>query len=348
MNQWRNACWMKTRGHEVVVLCLQDSPIYQKSLASGLEVLAIRRHRKYYDYAAGIALSKLIRSAKISHLILRDTRDMSVSAIAKMVSFRHPFHLSYFMEMQLGVSKRNVLHTLRFSQLDLWSCPLVWLQQQVITHTRVDFSKTTVIPSGLELAPFQVNQSQESARKLMELPVNRKIIGLIGRFDPHKGQLLLLEALKQCKAESISICLLGEPTRNEGTAYFDQIQEMIRANHWEEIVFIRPFREDIPSFYHAIDVFVMASKAETFGMVTIEAMASGIPTIGSNAGGTPELLKQGKLGYLFTPLDATDLAKSIQTFLEAPNRFEAKILQSAAQVFDHHSVCLQVEEALGL
>lgn len=348
MNQLRNARWMQERGHQVVMLCIPGSPIHEKCISEKFPVIAIRKHRKYYHYSAGLKLSKILKKERITHLIIRDTRDMSVCAIAKTLSSGYRFHLSYFMEMQLGVKKTNALHTLRFKKIDLWSCPLNWLQEQVKTMTRMNPAKTVVIPSGLEMAPFQTDQSQTEARKLMELPEDKILLGLIGRFDPHKGQVLLLEALKNIDDEKVCVCLLGEPTRNEGTAYFEQIQQTIRENNLQERVFIRPFREDIPSFYKAIDAFVMASKAETFGMVTIEAMASGTPTIGSNAGGTPEILQFGKLGYLFEPLNTESLTGMINLFLSNPGTISSEALQQEAMQYDHQKVCEMVENALHL
>lgn len=346
MNQLRNAAWMMERGHAVVLLCLQGAPVHEKAAAAGIPVKIITKHRKYYDYPAAMKLTSILREDKITHLVLRDTRDMSIGSLAK--TFYPNFHLSYFMEMQLGVKKTNPLHTLRFRKLDLWSCPLHWLQQQVKYMTRMDMSRTTVIPSGLDISPFQTAQTQAEARQLLDLPEDKIILGLIGRFDPHKGQVLLLEALKKCTDPNVCVCLLGEPTRNEGTAYYDQILETIRENNLEQRVFIRPFREDIASFYRAIDAFVMASRAETFGMVTIEAMASGTPAIGSNAGGTPEILESGKIGYLFQPNDVSSLAKAIQRFLENPKLVSKTLLQEKARQYDHRKVCEMVESALGL
>lgn len=346
MNQLRNASWMQRRGHRVVLLCIDGSPAHEKALSAGIAVRLITKHRKYYDHPAALRLSRILRGENITHLVIRDTRDMSIGALTKI--YYPGFHLSYFMEMQLGVSKTNLLHTLRFRKLDLWSCPLYWLQEQVRTKTRMDMSKTIVIPSGLEIAPFLQAQTQGEARTLLDLPQDKIILGLIGRFDPHKGQVLLLEALKYIQDPQVCVCLLGEPTRNEGTAYLEQIQRTIRDNRLEERVFMRPFREDIPTFYRAIDAFVMASKAETFGMVTIEAMASGKPVIGSNAGGTPEILRQGELGYLFEPNDARSLAEAIDRFLAQPGRIPAALLQENAGRYDHRKVCEAVESALGL
>lgn len=344
MNQLRNAKWMHDRGHEIVVFAIPNSPIFSQSQQENLTVVSIKRHRKYYDFLAGFQFSKLIREHKITHLFIRDTRDMSIGAAVK---FLNPtLKLTYFMEMQLGVSKRNFLHSIRFRALDHWSCPLHWLEKQVHTMTRFDQSKTCVIPSGMELAPFQSNQTQQEARSLLDLPKETIIIGLIGRFDPHKGQLLLLEAMKLSKNANYHICFLGEPTRNEGTTYYDEMLQCIQENRLENRVHIRPFRKDIASFYRAIDLFVMASKAETFGMVTIEAMASGTQTLGSNAGGTPEILEFGDLGLLFEPLNASSLAQNIDAFLTNPTKISSSILREKAKQYDHEKVCQLVEKKI--
>ncbi len=347
MNHLRNAVWMKERSYAVVILCVENTPLHLKAIEEELPIILIKRHRKYYDFKAGKNVAKIIENEKITHLMIRDNRDVSVAASAKFFSSKNAFHLSYFMEMQLGVKKTNLLHTLRYQKLDLWSCPLDGLKNQVKTMTRMNMSKVVVIPSGLDLAAFQTPISSMEARSLLDLPADKTILGMIGRFDPAKGQVLLLQALKELKNKDVCVCLLGEPTRNEGLDYYDQIQDIIKENSLEKRVFIRPFRDDIVSFYKAIDAFVMASKAETFGMVTIEAMASGTPTIGSNAGGTPEILGHGTHGYLFETLNVISLRETIERFLR-DHAISPETLIQEAQKYDHHRVCQAIENAIGL
>jgi glycosyltransferase involved in cell wall biosynthesis len=347
MNQFRNALWMEERGHEVVILCLKGSPIEKQALEAGISTINIQKHRKYYDFTKGKQLVSLIKAHQITHLIVRATLDMSIAAIAKR-KLGNQLHLSYFMEMQLGVKKTNFLHTLRFSYFDLWSCPLHWLADQVKEMTKFSPNKITVIPSGMDLRDFKDLPSTNEARMMLDLPQNRLLFGLIGRFDVHKGQVLLLEAATKCESADFGIVLLGEPTRNEGTAYYEKMQQLIHEKNLSDRVFIRPFRKDIGTFYRAVDWFVMASRAETFGMVTIEAMACGRPTLGSNAGGTPELLQNGKLGVLFNTLDSTDLSLKISAILRGDHAIDHQLLIQEAKRFDHNLVCEQVEKALGI
>lgn len=345
MNQWRNARWMKERGHEVVVFGKAGSQLESYCKKDELAFVAVPDYKKYYDVAAARKLSRLLKEHQIDHLMIRDVRDMSVAALAKYW-FTHPFKLHYFMEMQLGVSKRNILHTLRFRQFDTWSCPLHWLEEQVKSKTRMPHDRIICIPSGLELAPLQQALSKEEARNVLDLPQQEVLIGLAGRFDPQKGQLLLLKAAQRVPDQSFGIVFLGAPTHNEGENYHQTMLELIESAGLRDRVFVRPFRNDINVFYKAIDAFVMASKAETFGMVTIESMACGTPVIGSNAGGTPELLQFGELGYLFEPLSSDDLANKLRDFMSNPHLFPAEKLEQEMQLFDHQSVCGLVENRL--
>ena len=347
MNQLRNAVWMSERGHAVVLLGVKDSPIMKAAMKAGLKTCEIVRHKKYYDFKSGKVLAKLLEQESISHLILRDTRDMSVSVIAKR-HCTHPIHLSYFMEMQLGVKKTHLLHTLRYRYVDLWSCPLNWLADQVRIMTRFTKDKIVVIPSGLDLVKATSASSKIEARTEMKLPIDKKIFGLAGRFDAQKGQLLLLQALVMTQNPNSAVCLLGEPTIGEGEEYSEQIAAFIESNHLQDRVFIRPFRSDVSTFFRAVDAFVMASKAETFGMVTIESMACGTPIIASNAGGSPEILEFGKIGTLFSPMNANSLSEAMSSFSSSPDNVSSDDLVRAAQKYDHHQVCSAVERALGI
>jgi glycosyltransferase involved in cell wall biosynthesis len=346
MNHVRNATWMAERGHTVFVFCLKDSPIENMAMKSNLNVIHIQKHRKYYDFSKGRTLASLLKKHQISFLFIRDTRDMSIAASAKFFSAKDSFKLVYFMEMQLGVKKTNFLHSIRFRFIDAWSCPLQWLEKQVHTMTHLNPSKTHIIPSGVDLKPFQRELSKEEARKIMDLPNEKIILGLIGRFDTHKGQLLVLEAFKQLKNKNLCICFLGEPTRNEGLDYYHQMTQQISENQWEMNVFIRPFRSDIEVFYKAIDACIMASKAETVGMVTLESLACGTPVIGSNAGGTPEILQHGKWGVLFESLNPKDLAIKIDYFLQNHSQWIESDLKKEAEKYSHHLVSEKVEALL--
>lgn len=346
MNQWRNALWMADRGHDVVMFVREGTPAEKAAKESGLVISRVKKHKKYYDYLNAKRLKRRISYHRVTHMIVRDPKDMGLCALTKSIMGNKLF-LAYFMEMQLGIPKKDFLHTIRFRKFDLWSCPLPWLAEQVKEKTNFPDDRIKIIPSALDLSTYQKEVSKAEAREELELSNDHKWIGLIGRFDSQKGQLLLLKAFQKVKEQisKYNIVFLGEKTHGEAEDYFDEMLSYVDRHKLNERIEIRPFRKDVETFYSAIDVFVMATKAETFGMVTIEAMASGCAIIGSNAGGTPEILKQGEFGTLFESQNVDALA---QALLESTRNatINSSKLQDEVQQYDFNHVCKLVEEAL--
>ena len=112
MNHLRNAIWMKQRGHKVTVFAVVDSRFAIEATQHDLHVVFITPHKKYYDFKKGKQLVALIEQNEITHLLIRATRDMSITAYAKW-KLKNNLHTSYFMEMQLGVKKTHLLHAKR-------------------------------------------------------------------------------------------------------------------------------------------------------------------------------------------------------------------------------------------
>ncbi|HIP32865.1 MAG TPA: glycosyltransferase [Crocinitomicaceae bacterium] len=346
MNHLRDAKWMQERGHAVLVLCVTNSPLEKGAKERSLTVINVEKQKKYYDFKKAKILVQIMKENSVSHLIIRSNEDMSIMASIKH-KLKSKIHTSYFMAMQLGVKKMNPMHTLRYKYLDLWVPPLNWLANQVREMTKFK-NEIVVIPSALDLSEFKTEETKEDLRTRLDIPQQVLTFGIIGRFDIQKGQLLLLEAMKKCQSKNFNVVLLGEPTINEGNDYFEQMKKIIEQDEFKNRVFIKPYREDTLTFFKAIDWMVMATKAETFGMVTIESLASGTPVLGSNAGGTPELLENGKGGLLFDTQNAQSLAETLDEICAKNISYNSSDLMKMAEVYDHHLICSTVEKALEL
>ena len=108
MNHLRNAVWMRDRGHQVLVIGIANSPFLLKALKLNLPVQTVPKYRKYYAFFSAFNLYKLLRKENATHLFIRDTRDMSIMASLKFL-FGKKIRAVYFMEMQLGVTKKKHL-----------------------------------------------------------------------------------------------------------------------------------------------------------------------------------------------------------------------------------------------
>lgn len=126
-----------------------------------------------------------------------------------------------------------------------------------------------------------------------------------------------------------------------------RIDKLIGKLKLQEHVHLLGFLDEIELTEHFLlaDVFIMPSKKEGFGIVFIEAMASGLPVIGGNQDGTVDALRNGELGTLINPEDPESLKAAIRKHLENPlDPMHRKKLQASCQVyfeFEHYTKTLR-------
>jgi glycosyltransferase involved in cell wall biosynthesis len=211
-----------------------------------------------------------------------------------------------------------------------------------------------VIPLGVNTSLFAdpgINKLQ--ARSRLHLPHQAFIAGIIGRIDPDKGQEYLIKAIPLLlkKDKEVHVLIVGEESRGDTRHYPQFLQKLVQELDIEKYVHFRPFTEHTEEAFAALDIFVMASRSETYGMVTVEAMASGLPVIGTNTGGTPELLDCGASGILMPPADEYALADALEK-LVTNQELRQQLAQSARQRaiarYDYRVQCDQLDELLKL
>ena len=163
---------------------------------------------------------------------------------------------------------------------------------------------------------FSTPKSTEAKAK-WNLPAGVKIVGLFGRIDPLKGHDTLIRALAKTDVAWHAL-IIGENTPNAGHDYRSECVALAESLGVSDRVHWHPPTEALLSAYDACDAYAMCSVSETIGMVTIEALARQVPVVGTNAGGTPELLGHGTHGTLIEPGDDHALARALQSIDSLP------------------------------
>jgi len=100
-------------------------------------------------------------------------------------------------------------------------------------------------------------------------------------------------------------------------------------------------------FYHLMDLFVLASAHEAFGLVLVEAMLAGVPIVATEVGGIPFVLNNGECGKLTAPYQPDALAHAISSLIAdegARDRFRRAALSRARSEFSADRYCREVEE----
>jgi glycosyltransferase involved in cell wall biosynthesis len=150
-------------------------------------------------------------------------------------------------------------------------------------------------------------------RQELGLSAGDVIIGSVASFRPIKGQLYLVEAMKEVVAEfnNVRVVFVGY----NDTEYFSQVDNRVQELSLGEHFIFTGARADIPDLLSAFDIFVISSVNEGFSNAIIEAMAAGKAVIAANSGGNPESIQDGTTGLLFPACDSHALAEKLRMLI---------------------------------
>lgn len=347
INNVRLCSWLVQRGQQPVLLCHAGSRIANEATRENIPIVEFEQRNKHVPLAAAFRLIRILREQKTDTLIIAHYKHHYAAVYAKLFSGTR-IKLVYWQQMQVVLNRKDFYHAFFYRMLDAWISPLHFLKQQLLNNTVIPDKKIHVIPLGVDLSRYLgISHRRREARKQFNISPDEFLVGIVGRFDKMKGQETLLRAIRNLKdvGKPVKGILIGEASYgNEG--YGEYLKQLAIDLGIEQEVHFRPFMKDVAMGFASLDIFVMASHSETMGMVTIEAMASGVPVIGTNSGGTPELLDHGKAGLLFDPDNDRALAGCIQNLMENPERREAlvRLAVERTELYSHHRQCRLFEE----
>jgi glycosyltransferase involved in cell wall biosynthesis len=141
------------------------------------------------------------------------------------------------------------------------------------------------------------------------------IVGIVARLDEVKGHTFLFEALSLLKAEFPTLqCLVV----GDGPLRW-RLEKEAKTRDLESLVRFLGFRQDMDDIYRRMDVLVLPSLTEGLPMTLLEAMAFEKPVVASSVGGIPEVVQNGRTGFLVPPKDAQMLARVLRRLILDPD-----------------------------
>lgn len=336
------ALWFSV-AHEVTVLCTPMSRAFRFCVENKIKTIDFAPKSKYADLRAINSLKQLI--AKQDILLIPESKDINLGVLAqKFARFADKAcrcKLVYMQNMQVGIDKKDFVHTYFYRNLDAWISPLNLLKANTLQRTKMPENKIHVIPFGIETEQLlHTKYTQAEARKILQLPEKSMIAGVIGRLDPGKGQEFLVRAIAALKQNGkvLHAAIIGEETLGDKRQYLQYLKNISKELEITDLVHFCPFQQDIALAYTALDIFVMPSTGETYGLVTLEAMASALPIVASFAGGTKELITDRETGLFFESENAVDLAEKLTEIIDNQS-FREKISKqaqiNAIEVYDY-------------
>ncbi len=205
--------------------------------------------------------------------------------------------------------------------------------------------------------PARIDRAAARAR-VGAVGEQRLLLGVVAQLSPWKGQDTAIEALRLLVEQGIDAQLLligsakfrARATRFDNERYLADLHRLVSDAGLQERVSWLGEREDVPELMRALDVLLLPSWQEPFGRAVIEAMAMGVPALATNVGGPPEIIRDGREGYLIPPREPLAWAEAIVRLAHDPalaaemGRAGRRRVEQAFTVEHHVSAILGVYE----
>ena len=273
--------------------------------------------------------------------------------------------LSGVRPLVISVWGTDVLEAPRLTPFHGWLTRFALRRADAITATGLHLAtettryaprskRVTVVPYGVDLERFVPKPARTSRAPSTPLRAGsaraanvspQVVIGTAARLSPEKGIAYLIEAfaaLRRRFGERLTLRLAGEgPERQklEALARRLGVGDAVDFRGWLE-------HEELPAFLRELDVFVLPSTAEGFGVAAVEASATGLPVVATSVHGIPDVVRDSVTGLLVPAKDATALATAIGRLVEDEGlrrRLGAAGREYVAQRYDWRRNAAQME-----
>ena len=341
------------RGHEVTVLTSQydkQLPRYDKkdSVTIIRAPVLLRISKGVIMPTFGFLASKLVRETDVIHLHLPQFDAAGISLRGRLLN--KPTVITYHCDL---IMPGGLLSWLANQAVHLMNHLAAIFTHRIVTYTcdyaensrflRNYLKKVDVILPPVELPSVEKVVSQELKCKYN--PDDRHpVIGMAARFTTEKGVEVLISALPKVfeKFPNALVQFAGPYEKIIGEEqYYKKLSPIIEnfatSGQWKYLGVLGP--EEMVAFYRSIDVLVIPSlnSTEAFGLVQIEAMINGVPTIASNLPGVRQPVLMHQMGKIIPIGDSEKLGDALIEVLENPKIYK-KIYKTIAEKYDPDTI----------
>ncbi|PWI16418.1 D-inositol-3-phosphate glycosyltransferase [Streptomyces sp. Act143] len=198
-------------------------------------------------------------------------------------------------------------------------------RDELVHHYDADPARVAVVHPGVNLDRFSPADGRAAARARLNLPQDALIALFAGRIQPLKAPDILLRAVAVLLDERpelrsrIVVPIVGGPS-GSGLAKPEGLQKLAARLGIADVVRFRPpvGQDQLADWFRAASLLVMPSYSESFGLVAIEAQATGTPVLAASVGGLPVAVRDGETGFLVRGHNPADYARVLARFADDP------------------------------
>lgn len=262
----------------------------------------------YVSFSNRLAIRKIRKMGLLSDVNLIHTninRDLLGEYISK--KYKIP-NITYLREFSRSHFHLEPLYRDQVQVMNRYSKKFIAISNAVKRdwiEYGLDANKIDVIYDGVDLSKYTLQKKENQCHYGLRLV-------MCGAIYEGKGQMELIKSICPLINKGLDITLDIYGT-NVSENYYKTIIEYIAQHKLAENIRLKGFINNISNVLCNYDIGVVCSKAEGFGLVTVEYMLSGLYVIASDTGANPELLEEGKYGFLYTLGDNDQLSHIIES-----------------------------------
>ncbi len=349
----RLAFYLKERGHSILVIAPSRRIHHESRSHEGVNILGIRSIPvlvyKNFRVSPPFFIKETIKKTlmqfapDVVHLqghffiertVLSVAQNMDIPTVGTNhfmpENLSHHFHLPKMAEESLKLWGWKQFCSI-FEKVDIVTTP---------TKTAANLLKEIGFPKfvypiscGINRKRFNPQNNGEYLKKRYALP-DKRILLSVSRLDKEKNIDLILDALSLIPGKIAPQFVIAGKGAEE-----KHLKQLVKDLNLEKCVTFIGFvpDEDLPNLYCIADCFIIAGKAELQSIVTMEAMASGLPVIAILAMALPELVRHNENGYLFQPGDRSGIAKYITHMFSDESR-RKQMARRSLEVIEKHDI----------
>jgi D-inositol-3-phosphate glycosyltransferase len=250
--------------------------------------------------------------------------------------------------------KKDILHRWIYGRANGIFSSSEIINKEIRERYPVDPARVHLLRYGVALEKFISDETiRLKVRNALGIQENEILVGMMGRIDRQKGVREFAESymlLPEDKRAKIKYLIIGEQTilrtEKNGTIVYEPeskacdeyIRSFIAMNNIGRNVLRLGYQNDIVPFLNAMDIFALPSYAEMYSLSVIDAMAMGLPVIGTKAGGTEEQLAGGNRGILIESKSSEAIAQAVTFYANNPQIRAAHGEEARTFARENHSM----------
>jgi glycosyltransferase involved in cell wall biosynthesis len=296
--------------HDVLAMVKSGTLLHEKMIENGINHLVFEKQTGKFPLLSALKMKKQLANQSFQILHIHCKKDLPLAAWLKTF-MTGSFKLVHTRQMNMPGNKRSFYHTFQYQKIDKLLTITQKLHADIKNRVNISPSRIETLYYGVKV-PSRFDQAAfESWVAQYEKHVTPFRIAIFGNLNATKAQHNIIEALSLIKhdlPENWKLYLVGKFIDEN---YLVVIQDLLNEKRIYENVVVTGFVDNAKKWMPGFDLIVLTTLGETFGLVLVEAMKSGVAVIGTNSEGVPEIIDHQKTGLLVNPNDIQDLSTSI-------------------------------------